>query len=168
MIRHLAIEPGAPSTALRLMPFFSASGCSWDSACRRSSGAFAGGQYTATSRSPSISRASRLPALEFDNIELDRGIAALRAADELDELLRGDRAHHSELQDCALDLNEIERLPASPAVPGRTSARDTASTIRPSSERCAFARSLWNSGPPSSPSRSSMARVSEGIKPTRE
>ena len=52
----------------------------------------------------------QITGARVDNIELDRGIAALRAADELDELLRGDRAHHSELQDCALDLNEIEPL----------------------------------------------------------
>ena len=34
--------------------------------------------------------------------------------------------------------------------------------MRPSSDRCVFARSRLKSGPPSSPSRSLIARVSDG------
>ena len=44
------------------------------------------------------------------DLELDAGVAALNRADEVDELVRRDRAHHPELEDRLLQLDEIERL----------------------------------------------------------
>jgi hypothetical protein len=51
-----------------------------------------------------------LARARIDDLELDAGVAALHTADEVDELVRRDRAHHPELQRGFLQLDEVEGL----------------------------------------------------------